>query len=123
MNWINSQSGRFNIQSVTPAFRITDYSRSKEFYVEEMNLIVDREYRFETHFPIFVQITKNDMTMYLTERNGDCQVGGLIHLFVPNVDSLMSKKIGSIEPPHVQIEGLRMMTVVVPDGNQWVRLS
>ncbi len=91
--------------------------------MEEMNLIVDREYRFETHFPIFVQITKNDMTMYLTERNGDCQVGGLIHLFVPNVDSLMSKKIGSIEPPHVQIEGLRMMTVVVPDGNQWVRLS
>lgn len=63
------------------------------------------------------------MTIYLTEHTGDCQVGGLIHFFVPDVDSwydeLKSKKdIRITEPPNENLEGLRMMKVVDPDGNQ-----
>jgi catechol 2,3-dioxygenase-like lactoylglutathione lyase family enzyme len=111
------------MQRVIPAFRISDYSRSKEFYVSGMGFHVDWEHRFEPNFPVFVQITKDDMTIYLTEHTGDCQVGGLIHFFVPNVDSwyneLKGKSVlGNIETPHEQIDGLRMMTVVDPDGNQ-----
>ena len=78
---------------------------------------------FEPHFPIFAQISKDEMTIYLTEHTEDCQVGGLIHFFVPNVDNwyseLKSKKdIRIIEPPNEDFEELRMMTVVDPDGNQ-----
>jgi catechol 2,3-dioxygenase-like lactoylglutathione lyase family enzyme len=111
------------MQKVIPAFRITDYTKSKAFYVEGMGFQIDWEHRFEPHFPVFVQITKDEMTIYLTEHTGDCQVGGLIHFFVPNVDTwyseLKSKKdIHIIEPPCEDLEGLRMMTVVDPDGNQ-----
>ncbi|MCM3032224.1 glyoxalase superfamily protein [Ureibacillus composti] len=111
------------MQKVIPAFRITDYSRSKAFYVERMGFQIDWEHRFEPHFPVFVQITKDEMAIYLTEHTGDCQVGGLIHFFVPDVDSWYSElksKIGSfiVEPPNEDLEGLRMMTVVDPDGNQ-----
>ncbi|MEK3884904.1 glyoxalase superfamily protein [Paenibacillus sp. PL2-23] len=111
------------MQKVIPAFRITDYERSKSFYVEGLGFHVDWEHRFEPNFPVFVQITKDHMTIYLTEHAGDCQVGGLIHLFVPHVDSwyneLLSKhEILVIEPPHEDLEGLRMMTITDPDGNQ-----
>lgn len=63
------------------------------------------------------------MTIYLTEHTGDCQVGGLIHFFVPNVDSWYSglkSKLSSqiIKPPSEDIEGLRMMTVLDLDGNK-----
>lgn len=111
------------MQKVIPAFRITDYTRSKDFYVEGMGFQIDWEHRFEPHFPVFAQVTKDEMTIYLTEHTGDCKVGGLVHLFVPNVDNWymeLRSKIGPyiIQPPHEDIEGLRMMTVVDPDGNQ-----
>jgi catechol 2,3-dioxygenase-like lactoylglutathione lyase family enzyme len=110
------------MQNVIPAFRVTDYTRSKVFYVEGMGFQIDWEHRFEPDFPVFVQITKDEMTIYLTEHTGDCQVGGLIHFFVPNVDNwyseLKSKNIRIIEPPNEDLKGLRMMTVVDPDGNQ-----
>ncbi|MFD2115399.1 glyoxalase superfamily protein [Paenibacillus yanchengensis] len=111
------------MQTVIPAFRITDYSKSKAFYVEGMGFKIDWEHRFEPHFPVFVQISKDDMIIYLTEHTGDCQVGGLIHLFVPDVDewyaALQVKLSTNIaEPPNEDLEGLRMMTIVDPDGNQ-----
>ncbi|RAP75909.1 glyoxalase superfamily protein [Paenibacillus montanisoli] len=111
------------MQKVIPAFRITDYPRSKKFYVEGLGFRVDWEHRFEPHFPVFLQITKDDMTLYLTEHSGDCQVGGLIHFFVPDVDrwydDLKHKPdITIAEPPNEDLEGLRTMTVVDPDGNQ-----
>ncbi|MFP3388743.1 glyoxalase superfamily protein [Brevibacillus sp. SIMBA_040] len=113
------------MQKVIPAFRITDYTRSKAFYMEGMGFQIDWEHRFEPHLPVFVQITRDEMTIYLTEHTGDCQVGGLVHFFVPNVDNwyneLKSKaqeEFRNIEPPNDDIEGLRMITVVDPDGNQ-----
>lgn len=106
-----------------PALRITDYSKSKAFYVEGLGFQIDWEHRFEPHFPVFVQISKDDMTIYLTEHADDCQIGGLIHFFVPNVDNWYNelkdnKDINIIEPPNESLEELRMMTLVDPDGNQ-----
>lgn len=111
------------MQRMIPAFRTTDYTRSKAFYVEGLGFKIDWEHQFEPHFPVFAQITKDEMTIYLTEHTGDCQVGGLIHFFVPNVDSWYSelklnKETSIIEPPNEDLEGLRMMKVVDPDGNQ-----
>ncbi|MEK4425100.1 glyoxalase superfamily protein [Solibacillus sp. FSL K6-1523] len=111
------------MQTVIPAFRITDYSRSKVFYIEGLGFQIDWEHRFEPHFPVFVQISKDDMTIYLTEHTEDCQIGGLIHFFVPNVENWYNelkgnKDINIMEPPNESLEGLRMMTLVDPDGNQ-----
>jgi catechol 2,3-dioxygenase-like lactoylglutathione lyase family enzyme len=110
------------MQKVIPALRITDYGRSKEFYIDGLGFQIDWEHRFEPHFPVFVQITRDDLTIYLTEHTGDCQVGGLVHFFVPNVNDwyieLQNKNIEVKEAPN-DFEGrLRTMTVVDPDGNQ-----
>ncbi|WJY27540.1 MULTISPECIES: glyoxalase superfamily protein [Sporosarcina] len=111
------------MQTVIPAFRITDYDRSMAFYVDTLGFAVDWEHRFEPHFPAFLQLTKDDMTLYLTQHAGDCQVGGLIHFFVPNVDRWYSdlknaKELCITVPPNEDLEGLRMMTLTDPDGNQ-----
>ncbi|WP_284642488.1 glyoxalase superfamily protein [Paenibacillus silviterrae] len=111
------------MQRVIPSFRITDYARSKPIYVEGMGFHIDWEHRFETNFPVFAQLTRDDMTLYLTEHAGDCQVGGLIHFFVPDVDSWYEElkekaQVRIAEAPNESLEGLRMMTIVDPDGNQ-----
>ncbi|WP_332693630.1 glyoxalase superfamily protein [Halalkalibacter lacteus] len=109
------------MQNVIPALRITDYSKSKMYYVDGLGFKIDWEHRFEPHFPVFMQITRDDFTIYLTEHTGDCQVGGLVHFVVHNIDEwyseFKSKHIVN-EPPNEMVEGIRVMNVVDPDGNQ-----
>lgn len=110
------------MQKVVPALRITNYLRSKAFYTEALGFTVNWEHRFGPDFPVFMEVGRDDMSFYLTEHAGDCQVGGLIHLVVSDVDAwyteLQQKGVDVADPPNERLEGIRNMTVTDPDGNQ-----
>ena len=105
-----------------PILRSFDETKAKEFYVDFLGFTVDWEHRFEPNFPVFMEISREGMSIYLTEHTGDCQVGGLVHFCVPDVDvwyaDLLCRGTTVQEPPNESLEGLRMMTVFDPDGNQ-----
>jgi catechol 2,3-dioxygenase-like lactoylglutathione lyase family enzyme len=109
-------------QRVVPALRITNYARSKAFYIDGLGFGVEWEHRFEPHFPVFMSISRDGMEVFLSELAGDCQVGGLVHFYVPDVDACYAefrkKQIAVKEPPNESMDGMRDMTVVDPDGNQ-----
>jgi len=110
------------MQQVVPALRITDCARSKAFYVDGLGFHIEWEHRFEPHLPVFMRVSRDGLAFYLTEHEGDCQVGGLVHLYVPDVDAwyaeCLRKGVPVKEAPNESLEGLRDMTVVDPDGNQ-----
>ena len=110
------------MQQVVPAVRITAYARSTAFYVGGLGFHVEWEHRVEPHLPAFVQVSRDGLTLYLTEHAGDCQVGGLVHLYVPDVDAWYAEclrtGVAVTEPPSESLAGLRDMTVADPDGNQ-----
>lgn len=109
-------------QRVVPALRITDYERSKAFYVEGLGFEVEWEHRFEPQLPVFVRMSRDGMAIFLSQHAGDCQVGGLVHFFISNVDEwyaeFQGRGVAVKSPPSETLEGLRDMTVVDPDGNQ-----
>jgi catechol 2,3-dioxygenase-like lactoylglutathione lyase family enzyme len=108
-------------QRVMPTLRITDYSRSKSFYVDDLGFQIDWEHRFKGDFPVFMQVSRDGLAFFLTEHTGDCPVGGLVHLYVPDVDAWFSEfqKKGVVrEAPSESLQGLRSMSVVDPDGNK-----
>ena len=78
-------------QQVVPALRITHYARSKAFYIDGLGFGVAWEHRFEPHFPVFISISLDGMEIFLSEHSGDCQVGGLVHFYVPDVDARYDK--------------------------------
>lgn len=110
------------MQQVMPTLRITDYARSKAFYCDGLGFQIDWEHRFEPHFPVFMQVSREGLAFFLTQHKGDCPVGGLVHLYVPDVDAwyaeLQGKGIPVQEPPNQTLQGLRDMTLVDPDGNK-----
>jgi catechol 2,3-dioxygenase-like lactoylglutathione lyase family enzyme len=110
------------VQKVIPALRITNYARSKAFYVDGLGFSVKGEHRFGPKFPVFMTISRDGMDIFLTEHAGDCQVGGLVHFYVPDVDAIhdefRGRGIAVQEPPSESLEGMRDMTIVDPDGNQ-----
>ena len=108
-------------QRVVPALRITDYERSKAYYVETLGFTVDWEHRFEPHFPVFMSVVRDGMQIYLTQHSGDCQVGGLVHFVILDVDAWHSefreRGASVTEAPNTDL-GFRNMTITDPDGNQ-----
>jgi catechol 2,3-dioxygenase-like lactoylglutathione lyase family enzyme len=110
------------MQRVVPTLRITGYARSRQFYIDGLGFQIDWEHRFEPHFPVFMQISRDELVLFLTEHAGDCPVGGLVHLYVPDVDAwyaeFRTRGVPVREPPNQSLPGLRDMTVLDPDGNK-----
>jgi catechol 2,3-dioxygenase-like lactoylglutathione lyase family enzyme len=110
------------MQNVMPTLRITDYEKSKAFYVDGLGFRVDWEHRFEQHLPVFLKITRDTLSLYLSEHEGDCRVGGLVHLYVPDVDQwysdIQEKRFQTLSIPTDQPWGNRDFRIADPDGNQ-----
>jgi len=108
-------------QRVVPALRITNYDRSKSFYVEKLGFRVEWEHRFEPDFPVFMAVSRDGMEIYLSQHSGDCQVGGLVHFVIDDVNAwcreFTARGVRLTEPPNNDI-GFLNMTVTDPDGNQ-----
>jgi catechol 2,3-dioxygenase-like lactoylglutathione lyase family enzyme len=108
-------------QRVIPALRITNYQRSKAFYTEQLGFRVEWEHRFEPNFPVFMSISRDGLQVYLTEHSGDCQVGGLVHFVIADVDAwhreFTAHGVQPTEAPNNDL-GFLNMTVTDPDGNQ-----
>ena len=101
---------------------MTNWNRSRTFYVDGLGFTVDWEHRFEPGFPVFAQLTRQGLSLFLTEHTGDCQVGGAAYFVVDDVDSMFveisRRGIRPAEAPADTEWNAREMTVVDPDGNR-----
>ena len=109
-------------QTVTPQFRITNARRSLAFYVEGLGFAIDWEHRFEPGFPVFMQLSRNGQSIFLTEHAGDCKVGGAAYFVIADVDAyhndVVAHGVVPTHPPEDTPWGAREMLVTDPDGNR-----
>lgn len=50
-----------------PTFRITDYEKAIEFYIDLLGFKIDWEHKFGEREPIYMQISKNGLVLHLSE--------------------------------------------------------
>lgn len=109
-------------QRVFPQLRMTNWERTRAFYGDGLSFSVDWEHRFEPGSPVFAQLTRDGLSLFLTEHAGDCQVGGGAHFVVDDVDALSGEIRGrGVKPAELPGEtpwGTREMIVVDPDGKR-----
>ena len=75
-------------QTVIPQLRITQPTKSLDFYVTQLGFKIDWQHQFEPGFPLFLQLTREAQTLFLTEHAGDCEVGGAVYFRVPDALAL-----------------------------------
>jgi catechol 2,3-dioxygenase-like lactoylglutathione lyase family enzyme len=73
---------------VIPVLRIFDVAKATEFYVDWLGFKIDWEHRFGKNFPLYMQISLQDIVIHLTEHYGDCSPGSKIFIETSNVDEL-----------------------------------
>ena len=52
-------------QRVFPQLRMTNWDRSRAFYIDGLGFHVDGEHRFEPGFPVFAPLTREALSLFL----------------------------------------------------------
>ena len=63
-----------------PIIRSFDEQKAKEFYVEFLEFKVDWEHRFEEGTPLYMQISKGDCQIHVSEHHGDSSPGASLRV-------------------------------------------
>jgi catechol 2,3-dioxygenase-like lactoylglutathione lyase family enzyme len=109
-------------QRVFPQLRMSSWERTRRFYADGLGFAVDWEHRFEPGLPVFAQLTREGLSLFVTEHGGDCAAGGAAYFVVDDVDALhrelRDRGIVGAEPAADTPWGTRELTIVDPDGNR-----
>ncbi len=79
---------------------MTNSQRTRAFYEQGLGFRVDWEHRFEPGFPVFAQITRDGLSLFLTGHSGNCQIGGAAYIVVdPDSNRLRFANLKDSETP------------------------
>src|SRR2546423_8297022 len=67
-------------EKVIPIFRIFDYNKAVEFYIDWLGFEIEWEHMFEEGMPKYIQIKREGITLHLSENHGDTTPGTRIYV-------------------------------------------
>ncbi|MCA1060709.1 VOC family protein [Rossellomorea aquimaris] len=73
-----------------PILRIFDIEKAKEFYMDILEYTLDWEHAFETSFPLYMQVSKGNSILHLSEHHGDCSPGAAIRMEVEGIEEFLT---------------------------------
>ncbi|GGO81484.1 glyoxalase [Marinobacterium nitratireducens] len=71
-----------------PVFRIFDETRAREFYLGFLGMQVDWEHRFDDQAPLYMQVSRGELVLHLSEHHGDGTPGSRLFVNVDDLDGL-----------------------------------
>ena len=111
------------LNKTIPVLRMFDVAKAREFYIDYLGFAVDFEHRFHENAPLFMGISRGDVTLFLSEHHGDGTPGTHVIVRTDGVEALHqelhAKKYKYMNPGIQEQEwGTRDMTVVDPFNNK-----
>lgn len=80
--------------NVTPILRSFDDIRAKEFYLEFLEFKLDWEHRFEKNLPLYMQVSKDECVLHISEHHGDASPGAALRIQVNNLEQYHKLLLG-----------------------------
>lgn len=113
------------IGKLTPILRMFDEVKAKEFYIDFLGFTVDWQHRFEDGLPLYMQVSKDECVLHLSEHHGDSCPGAAMRIEVEDIDAfqkeLTNKQYKNARPGiQDQSWGTRDMTIADPFGNKLI---
>ncbi|KPA89103.1 MULTISPECIES: glyoxalase superfamily protein [Pseudomonas] len=109
----------------TPILRIFDEGKALEFYVDFLGFQVDWQHRFEPGFPLYLQVSKGNCVLHLSEHHGDSTPGSALRIETDELEAfreqLLAKGFGYARPEIQAMPwGSMDMPIADPFGNRLV---
>ena len=85
-----------------PIMRIFDVVKAKDFYIGFLGFTIDWEHRFDNIAPVYLQISKGDLVLHLSEHHGDCCPGSTVFVWMTGIEefhaTITSRGYGYMRP-------------------------
>lgn len=109
--------------SIIPVLRLFDIAKAKEFYLDFLGFTLDWEHRFEENSPIYLQISKGNIKLHLSEHHGDSSPGAHIRVMMSEIEpfhkELIAKQYRYMKPGLEETPWhAQEMCVIDPFGNK-----
>jgi len=111
------------IHAPVPILRIFDEQAALRHYVQYLGFTVDWTHRFEDDLPLYMQVSRGDCVLHLSEHHGDCCPGARIRVRVDGLEELhraLAERGYKHARPGIEDRpwGDRELTVSDPFGNR-----
>jgi catechol 2,3-dioxygenase-like lactoylglutathione lyase family enzyme len=83
-----------SFQQTIPILRIFDVQKAKDFYVGFLGFTLDWEHHFDDSSPAYLQVSRDGMTLHLSEHHGDCCPGSTVFAWMTGIEGF-HKEISS----------------------------
>src|SRR5262245_55188019 len=71
-----------------PILRIFSIEKAREFYLDFLGFALDWEHRFGDNFPLYMQVSRGELRLHLSEHHGDACPGSTIFRRMRGVEAL-----------------------------------
>ena len=115
----------FRALKVMPVLRIFSVEKAREFYLDYLGFQVDFEHRFDERAPLFMQVSRDGLTLRLSEHYGDGSPGAAVTVHVEGVRELhaelTAKNYGYLRPGlNKTFYGALQLNLLDPFGNRLI---
>lgn len=105
-----------------PIVRMFDIAKAREFYVDFLGFQVDWEHRFADNMPLYMQVSRGELKLHLSEHAGDATPGGNMVVWMTGLAAFQQELIGKnyryMKPGITTEEWGREMVVTDPFGSR-----
>lgn len=74
------------VKQTIPMLRIFDAEKAKEFYLGFLGFKLDWEHHFEENMPVYMQVSRDGLTLHLSEHHGDCCPGAGVFVWMAGIE-------------------------------------
>ncbi len=112
-----------SFQRVIPVLRMFSVEKARAFYLGFLGFTLDWEHRFEEGMPLYMQVSRGDFALHLSEHHGDGSPGIVVFVAMTGLDEfhreITARGYAYLRPGIEDREwNAREMTVIDPFGNR-----
>lgn len=71
---------------LVPVLRSFDEAKACEFYVDFLGFVIDWKHRFEPGLPLYMQVSRGDCRLHVSEHHGDATPGSTVRILITMID-------------------------------------
>ena len=105
-----------------PILRSFDETKAREFYVGYAGFVVDWEHRFEPGMPLYMQVSRGDLVLHVSEHHGDATPGSCVFIEMSGLRAfhaeLQAKDYPNLRPGLENLPWGLSMSLTDPFGNK-----
>lgn len=112
--------GAVSFEQAVPILRIFDLDKAKSFYIGYLGFRIDWEHRFAADYPHYLQVSRAELVLHLSEHHGDATPGSASFIYVYGLEQLQREL--AAKGSHANLEegpgNLRVLQILDPFGNR-----